>query len=297
VWIRSYTLGFSQEAQWSFGGENTQNRFGLDFNMKNNKLWSFILAYGYDASHLDTRELRGGPAIRVDGEHQSGAMIMSNQSKDLSGNLGFHYNRYVVEGSHQEVAYAGITWLPIRRIKLSARATYNNRIYHQQYVNTLYRTGETLYLAGQIDQQTTSLTFRGELFITPELSIQYYGSPFYSVGKYSEFRRVKQSAARDMNDRFEALELSYDGADNRYSFDYNAETWSFGNPDFSFMQFRSNLVLRWEYNLGSTFYFVWAHDRSDWQGVYNPISDITGDLFGIKGNHVFMLKLNFWFSV
>jgi hypothetical protein len=42
---------------------------------------------------------------------------------------------------------------------------------------------------------------------------------------------------------------------------------------------------------------VWAHDRSDWQSVYNPIGEITGDFFGLKGNHVFMCKLNFWFSV
>lgn len=296
-WVRNYTLEFSQDAQWSFGGENTQNRSGLEFNLKTNKLWSFILAYGFDASHLDTRELRGGPALRTDGEHQAGAMVLSNRSKDLSGNVGFHYNRYVVEDSHQEVMYAGITWLPIRRIKLSTTASFNTRDYHQQYVNTLAEAEETLYLTGRIDQQTVSLTFRGELFITPELSIQYYGSPFYSVGKYGDFLRVRQSDAKKPEDRFEALDVTYNSTENSYSFDYNARTWSFGNPDFSFMQFRSNLVIRWEYNLGSTLYFVWAHDRSDWQGMYHPVSDIAGDLFGIKGNHVFMLKLNFWFSI
>jgi hypothetical protein len=296
-WVRNYTLEFTQEAEWSFGGENTNNRSGLMFNLKTNKLWSLILAYGFDASHLDTRELRGGPALRTDGEHQSGLMIMSNGSKDLSGSVGFHYNQYVVEGSHQEVLYATITWLPIRRIKLSLNPSYQTRIFHQQYVSTLMEAGEALYLTGMIDQQTASLTFRGELFITPELSIQYYGSPFYSVGKYSEFKRVNQSGAKSLDDRFEVLDVSYNSADNSYSFDHNANTWSFDNPDFSFMQFRSNLVLRWEYNLGSTLYFVWAHDRSDWQSAYNPVSDITGDLFAIPGNNVFMIKLNFWFNL
>jgi len=296
-WIREYTLEFSQEAQWSFGGENTQNRSGLMFNLRTNKLWSFILSYAFDATHLDTRDLRGGPAIRVDGEHQSGAMIKSNRSKDLYANLGFHYNHYVVENSHMEFLNGGITWLPIRRVKLSAQAIFQTRKYHQQYVSTLVETGETLYLTGRIDQQTSSLTFQAELFITPEFSIQYYGSPYYSVGKFSEFKRVNQSGAKNMDDRFDALDVSYNETNNTYSFDYNANTWNFQNPDFSFMQFRSNLVLRWEYNLGSTFYFVWAHDRSDWQGEYNPVSEITGDLFGLKGNHVFMIKLNFWFNL
>ena len=295
--IRNYTLGFSHEAQWSFGGENTMNEAGLDFTLRTNKLWTFMLGYRFDFSHLDTRELRGGPAIRIDGEHQTGATIMSNGSKDLSGSIGFHYNNYGVEDSHQEVVYAGITWLPIRRIKLSAKATYINRMYHQQYVNTLVGVDETLYLTGQIDQQTTSLTFRGELFVSPEFSIQYYGSPFFSVGKYSGFKRVNQARAKNREERHEALDVTYDEADNSYSFDHNAETWSFNNPDFSFMQFRSNLVLRWEYNLGSTIYLVWAHDRSDRQGVYNPVSDITGDLFGLPGNNAFMFKVNFWFPI
>jgi hypothetical protein len=63
------------------------------------------------------------------------------------------------------------------------------------------------------------------------------------------------------------------------------------------MQFRSNLVLRWEYKLGSTLYMVWAHDRSGYETLYNPVSEIAGDLFGIRGNNVFMIKLNFWFSL
>jgi hypothetical protein len=54
---------------------------------------------------------------------------------------------------------------------------------------------------------------------------------------------------------------------------------------------------RWEYKLGSTLYLVWSHDRSERQSVYNPIREIGGDLFRIGGDHVFMVKLNYWFSI
>jgi len=296
-WIRNYTLGFTQEAQWSFGGENTLNELGLNFLLRNNKLWGLILNYDFAFSHLDTRELRGGPAIRIDGEHQFGAMIMSNGAKDLSGSAGIHFNSFLVQDSHESMPFASITWLPIRRIKLSAKAVYMDRKYHQQYVNTMEGISETLFISGQIDQQTVSLTFRGELFISPEFSIQYYGSPFYSVGSYSDFRRVNQARAKDREDRFEALDVTYDATENNYSFDHNGSSWAFANPDFSFMEFRSNLVLRWEYKLGSTIYLVWAHDRSDWQGTYHPVSDISGDLFGLAGNNAFMVKVNFWFPI
>ncbi len=295
--IRNYTLGFSQEAQWSFGGENTLNEAGLDFTLRTNKLWTYMINYSFVFSHLDTRELWGGPAIRIDGEHQTGAMILTNSSKDLSGGLALHYNKYLVKDSHSEFVSAGITWLPIRRIKLSVKAIYQNRQYHQQYVSTLVGVDETLYLTGHIDQQNTSLTFRGELFVSPEFSIQYYGAPFFSAGKYTGFKRVDQPRAKNRDERHEELDVGYNEVENSYSFDYKSENWSFNNPDFSFVQFRSNLVLRWEYKLGSTIYLVWAHDRSDWQGIYHPVSDITGDLFGLPGNNAFMFKVNFWFPI
>jgi hypothetical protein len=296
-WVRNYSLTLEQEARWSFGGENIYNQLGTQFEVTSNKLWTYTLDYIYDFSHLDIRELRGGPALRLDGEHELNAMISSNRSKDLRASLGVHFSTYNVKESHQEVVYLSVTWLPIRKIRLSAITSMIWRKYHQQYVGTLNKGNEKLYLLGHIDQQTPWITLRGELFINPEMSIQYYGSPYFSLGSYSAFKRVDQGRERDMDTRFEELEVSYDAGSNSYDFDYNANSWSFANPDFSFSQFRSNLVFRWEYKLGSTLYLVWAHDRSGYEGIYNPVSDIAGDLFTIKGNNIFMFKLNFWFSI
>ena len=297
LWVRNYNLTLAHEARWSFGGENIYNRAGAAFVLRSNKLWSYYLHYSYDFSHLDIRELRGGPALRMDGEHQSNVYISSNSSKDLSARVGAHVNSYTVSDSHQEAISMQLTWLPIKKIKLSALASMNWRKYHQQYVQTLTEDEETIYLVGQIDQKTPSLTFRAELFLNPELSLQYYGSPYFSVGDFDEFKRVDQSTERDMDKRLETLDVTYDEGSSSYNFDYDGTSWNFANPDFSFSQFRSNLVFRWEYNPGSTLYLVWAHDRSDRQGAYNPISDIVGKLFSTGGNNVFMFKLNFWFSL
>ena len=296
-WVRNYKIEWSQEAQWSFGGENTLNTTGMFFTLRSNRNWTYMMMYYYEFGHLNTRELRGGPALRIDGEHQSGVSISSNSAKDLLGSAGFHYNTFGNGISHQELVHASLTWLPVRKVKLSGKASLNRRQYHQQYVNTISGPGSEEYVVGNINQGTLSLTFRGELFLTPELSLQYYGSPYYSVGDYSAFRRVDMANAKDISQRLENLDVVYDGSSNSYVFDHMGESFSFENPDFSFMQFRSNLVFRWEYKLGSTLYLVWAHDRSGWESVFNPIDEITGDLFGIKGNNILMFKLNFWFSV
>ncbi len=296
-WVRNYKIVLSQKAQWSFGGENTLNTAGLFFTLRSNKLWTYMLTYNYEFTHTNTRDLRGGPGLRIDGEHLSGVYLSSNNAKDLSGNAGFHYNSFGNGYSHQEILHASLTWLPVRKVKLSGRAVMNFRKYHQQYVTSLYGADETLYVLGHIDQNTFSFTLRAELFLSPELSLQYYGSPYYSVGKYDQYGMVKEAGSKEISQRVESLDVSYSQASNTYSFDHNGKSWSFNNPDFSFMEFRSNLVFRWEYKLGSTLYLVWAHDRSGWESLYNPITDITGELFGVKGNNVFMFKLNFWFSV
>jgi len=296
-WIRDYTFELFQAAQWSFGGENTGSRIGTEFQVRNNALWRGGMEVEYDFSHLDTRELRGGPALRNDEMLTADVSITSNTAKDLYASAGYEHTYFGRKGSKMDEVEASITWLPIKRLSLRAQATYNQRNYHQQYVTTIPGSPASEYVVGRIDQHTTSLTFRGELFLNPELSIQYYGSPYFSVGKYDEFKRVNESTNKKLEQRFDKLDPGYDPVSNTYTYTHLSQEFSFGNPDFSFMQFRSNLVFRWEYKLGSTLYLVWAHDRSDWSPVYHPVSDIAGDLFGIRGNNIFMVKLNFWFSI
>ncbi|MCK5135361.1 MAG: carbohydrate binding family 9 domain-containing protein [Bacteroidales bacterium] len=296
-WIRDYYLQLYQEALWSFGGENTGNQVGLILEARNNWLWWLKLYLQYDFTYLDIRELRGGPALRNDGVYMMAISVGTNTAKDLYAAIGYQHRAFGMEQSNEDFLGLSLTWLPIKRLKFSGIARFNQRQYHQQYVTTISENTTDEYIVGNIDHYTLSLTFRGELFITPELSLQYYGSPYYSVGKYDSFRRIDQASSKKTSERWETLDLTYDPALDSYSYERNSETFRFDNPDFSFMQFRSNLVFRWEYKLGSTIYVVWSHDRSGWESMYNPVRDITGDLFGIKGNHVIMVKLNFWFSV
>ena len=50
---------------------------------------------------------------------------------------------------------------------------------------------------------------------------------------------------------------------NAYRVNEGGATYAFGNPDFDFREFRSNLVARWEFKPGSSLYVVWSQDRTD----------------------------------
>jgi hypothetical protein len=115
---------------------------------------------------------------------------------------------------------------------------------------------------------------------------------------------ITNTDAKDFADRyhiFSAGEISYNLPDNGYNIDENNDgttDYSFGNPDFNFRQFRSNLVFRWEYLPGSTLFLVWSQGRTSEasSGSFSYGNDIK-DLFDIKPHNVFLLKFSYWFSL
>jgi hypothetical protein len=303
-WFRNYTVRLFQESYWTFGGENTRNQAGVQWNSMNNGLWSFNGKLTRNFTCLDIRELRGGPALRIDPWYRVSLSVNSDYAKDLAGTVSWFHTAYSphgkgnrVQGKHQDYFEIGGTWLPVRKVKLSLYSSLEWREYYQQYVPEVSGTGSDVFVVGEIDQRTFNMTFRGELFFSPEMSLQYYGSPYFSSGEYGAFRRVSRAAARDLDRRLEELAVIRDPQEARYAFQLGTESYSFPDPDFSFSQFRSNLVFRWEYKLGSTLYLVWSHERTGWENACRPLTDTAGDLLGLKGNNIFMLKLNYWFSL
>jgi hypothetical protein len=167
-----------------------------------------------------------------------------------------------------------------------------------QYVDIISNNGTPLYLFGKLDQKTFSFTMRINYTVNPELSIEYYGQPFVSAGKYSSFKKITNPVADTYRDRFyeyTPTELTLDG--DTYNVN-DGGNFSIGNPDYNFRQFRSNLVVRWEYLPGSTLYLVWSQGRTsaDSNGLFSYGSDMK-DLFRITPHNVFLVKFSYWFSL
>ena len=170
-----------------------------------------------------------------------------------------------------------------------------------QFVTTAGTTANPIYLFGKLDQKTLGITFRINYTINPELSIEYYGQPFISAGKYTRFKDITQPKAEKFGDRFHTFapsEISYDQDLNSYSINDGVTGISISNPDFNFRQFRSNLVIRWEYLPGSTIYLVWSQGRtsSASNGYFSYGNDLK-DLFGTTARNVFLLKFSYWFAL
>ena len=215
----------------------------------------------------------------------------------------FDFNSTVTNSGNNSSKYyyvqPEISILPLYNLKFSASLNYSNNFDNLQYIDTKPVNNENRYILGKIKQQTLGVTFRIDYNITPELSIQYYGSPFASVGKYSDFKKVTNPKAGSYAERYSLLNPVQNGNDYDVSENNNpVYNYSFANPNFNFYQFRSNLVVRWEYSPGSQIYIVWSQDRTDYiQPGYFSVNRSLSNLKNVYPNNIFLIKYNYWFTI
>lgn len=301
--FRSFSVGFEQRNSWNFGGTYLGSDGELSFGSTFTNQWSLRFSAEYHSQDIDTKVLRGGYDMLMPASYGFMGMLSTNSSKRFIVTLGGAVEK-AASGSASSWAFQpGISMRPFRMLKLGITADYEENRDELQYIAT--RTDPSnyyrRYILGTIDQKTLGLTFRADLNLTPEFSIQYYGSPFISKGSYSELKRVTSPEAKNYNDRFAVYQNPvYSGdvyflSDNDNSVPVNVVV---GNPDFNFHQFRSNLVAKWEYRLGSFIYFVWSSDKTG-SNMFSGAS--LGDSYKYLGdifpNNIFIVKLNYWFSL
>ena len=254
----------------------------------------------FHSEAVDTRVLRGGYDMIMPHSFMFFGDVKTDQSKKLIFDVKYELQKAGNNSATSLLLEPGVTYRPFNKLKFGLTTTMLNNDDELQYVKTADYQSDKRYILGTIDQKTYAMTFRMDLNITPEFSIQYYGSPFFSKGKYSQFKYVVAPKADDYNDRF--LLYTADqliGADN--GVDENRDSavdYTIGNPDFNFHEFRSNLVAKWEYRLGSFIYFVWSSQRSETTGDSGAsLGESYQLLKDVHPRNIFLIKLNYWFSL
>jgi hypothetical protein len=301
--FRSYSIGFEQRNSWTFGGAYLGSDGELSFRSTFTNQWSLHAEAAYHTQDIDTKILRGGYDMMMPASYEIGGMLSTDASKRFIATIGGVYDKAANGSASSWAIQPGISLRPFRILKLGITADYEENRDELQYVATGidFLSPTKRYILGTIDQKTLGLTLRADINLTPEFSIQYYGSPFISRGKYTELKRVTSPEAKNYNDRFAVYQdpVYADGlyylSDNDGGVPVNV---AIGNPDFNFHQFRSNLVAKWEYRLGSFIYLVWSSDKTG-SNMFSGAS--LGDSYGYLGdiypNNIFIVKLNYWFSL
>jgi hypothetical protein len=130
--------------------------------------------------------------------------------------------------------------------------------------------------------------------------VQYYGSPFISKGVFYDLKYVSDPENPEYQKRFKIFN-NPEMKEDTYFLDENGDgftDYSIDNPDFNFLQFRSNFVTRWEYRPGSALYLVWSGDLTgDASPVSVPLGTSMRQLWNIYPDNIFLVKFSYWLPI
>ncbi len=302
--LRNYSAYFDQNSTWNFGGDNYSFEAGFFSNITFINRWYVNTNFYRILSALDPSSIWGGPLLKFPGGWRYSISAGSDNTKPLS--LGLEFNNQIHDDNISKHYYIS----PSFTYRVTDALTFSGNVYYDftrnnlQYVSTQSSGSRDIYFLGMVDQDLIGITVRASLYLTPDLSIQYYGSPFSATRKYSGFKKVINPRADNYNDRFYAYnqnQIAFDKFLDSYRIDENADgvtDFVISNPDMSFSEFRSNLVIRWEYNPGSTVYVVWSQNRSMLSAYESTsLSRAVDRVFSIYPDNIFMIKINHWFSL
>ncbi len=294
--LRRWNLNANLWHGWSFGGERLATGVNLNGSLTFPGYWGGHASLNHDFQAFSNGALRGGPLMRREAQSNLSVGIFSDSRKALQFNGNVNGRRGAESDSWSASGSMGLRWRPSGRASMSLGPFLSRSVNDLQWVRRV-RTEEDHFVFGRIHQETVGLTGRFDFTFTPALTIQLYAQPYVSAGSYTDFKEVVRPRAGRYEDRIRRLDPAM--GEGRYwvDLDGNGTTESFGNPDFNFQQFRSTLVLRWEYRPGSLLYLVWSQgkNRGTEDGDLRLRADFK-DLFSEPAENVFMIKFSYWIA-
>ncbi|GAB7256143.1 DUF5916 domain-containing protein [Polaribacter sp. OB-PA-B3] len=301
---RNMNLSLEQSTSYDFGGNLNRFRYELQGNVSWINNWSTNGGFGSSSSIHRNAFLRGGPRWRAADDIFYYASINSDRSKKFSFRVSylkvkseenvFNRNRYTFRINYQ----------PFDSFSMSLDNSLSKTQDKTQYVSTANFGSLKRYILGNIKNDTWSSTLRLNYSLNPNFSVQFYGQPYISRGRYSNFNYVNNSVARSINDRVnfynenQISKTTTVSGKSIFTVDENQDnnTYSFSNPDFSFVQLQTNLVVRWEYIPGSELFLVWARGSSGSQNINDSLTDsVSNQVFDVPANDTFLLKATYRF--
>jgi hypothetical protein len=302
---RRYNINADVYTVHNFGGDWVGKGFEWNASMGLKNYWNMWTGGNINGSSLSTGMLRGGPMMKVPGSTNLRIGFSTDNRKKLvfevsaNGSSGF-------ENSNRNLyASLDISYKPTNYLVLSINPGFSKSFSELQYVSYLRFNGLDRYVFASIDRETISSSFRINLNLSPNLTFQYWGQPFIATGKYYDHKFILEPMADSYSSRFWGYtEGQISEAGDQYNIDENIDgktDYSFGKRDFNVQEFLSNLVVRWEYNPGSSVYLVWSQTRSSSSGSGDlDFSNDIGNLFDKDENtphNVFLIKFSYRFGL
>jgi len=281
-----FVVNGNQWNRWTAEGLALEHAVNTNMHMTLHDNWE--IDWGGTVGQLGStycdRCARGGPAVRQSPYVSPWFGFSGDDRRRLAPSLFFNWNRSDGNRSRYFSVEPQLAIQVSSQLLFSVDVQATHNVDNGQWIGNFTdpETNATHYAFAHLDQHTLSSALRMTYIATPELSLQVYAQPFVSSGSYSDPRELSATPRA----------ASYDARYAAYTPPASAMT------GFNDREFRSNSVVRWEYRPGSTLYLVWTQGRSQyddqfrrrsWSGNYR-------DLFGLRPDNTFLVKLSYWLN-
>ena len=302
--LRNIGINYNHWSAWDFEGNHNLLQWNVNswMNFKNN--WFGNLGFNYSPVRYSHSALRGGPRLKRSTFVNFWNNIGTDNRKKVRLSISQSGGKSTDNSSSFYNIRPSISYQPINSLRISLNPAYSINSDKLQFVENVEVGGDTKYINANIEQRTLSMSLRVNYTINPRLTIQYWGQPFISRGRYSDFKSVTNSLANNFSDRFvqyTSSQIGFNALNGTYEVDENLDNtvdFEFAKPDFSFVEFRSNLVVRWEYTPGSEVFLVWSQGLT---GSGDPNDSLLGSfedqIAGQKKENIFLVKATYRFRM
>jgi hypothetical protein len=301
--FRSARFNYNHWSRWDYSGKFLFQLFNVNtfLTFKNN--WQIGSGFTWNPYEVSNNALRGATALRRPAGLGQNFNVLSDPRKKIyvaaNGNYFTGFDHTVRGHSVGMTLYLQ----PLDALNISLNSTYSyNKRRQDQFVSNIRYNNTIRSIVSEVKQKTVRFTARINYNITPDLTLQYYGQPFITRPLYAKFAYVSNPLAKVYDDRFHVFTPAQISESNgSYVVDENADgtpDYSFGKPDFNFVQFRSNLVVRWEYKRGSELYLVWSQGNTPdaYEDLSSPIvSSLFDNAFAGDARNIFLVKWTYRF--
>lgn len=224
--------------------------------------------------------------------------ISTDTSRPLAVETGAGTGQSLARGPLPAVPYwfawANFTLHPHPRAETRLNVSYNQSAWPSRFAvderDTVPDPLARQFLLSELSSPALSVTLRQLLVLSPRLTLQGYAQLYSSYGRYHRFRLATAHDGRigfgDLGEPLDAPE-SFAGWDN---------------PDFRSASLNVNVVLRWEYRLGSTLYLVYLRSQAERgypDAPHNPSPPYTIRPVGLGAGptvDTFLVKWSYWWS-
>jgi len=306
-WFRSQDLWLTSYQSWDTGGTRSVGGVGAFYWGQLANYWNLDAMVFYNPEHNDIRGTRGGPVMLgpTHREFRFGVSTDGRKNWTVSASVsggeddgGSRNARGALSFALNPTPSLGLSFGP------SYRWSQNESQWYDEVADpAMTATYGKRHVFADLEYRQFSLETRIDWTFTPRLTLQTYVQPLFATGRYSDLKELSRPRSYEFHrygqDPGSSLVYEAD-ADDPYlvSPAGGGDDFRLPDRDFNLKSLKVNLVLRWEYGPGSTFYFVWTQDRAD--SAHPGSFDLGRDaraLVDAPGEDIFMMKISQYFSL